>query len=60
MGAFSATFSLALIVGPWAGAALLDHFGGPVIWTSALVCGLASAALVTFARSRPVSVVAPS
>jgi predicted MFS family arabinose efflux permease len=50
MGAFSATFSLALIVGPWAGATLLDRFGGPITWSAVLVCGLVAAALVGLAR----------
>ena len=45
MGAFASTFSLALIVGPWLGVALLDRFGAPITWSAMFVCGLASAAL---------------
>jgi MFS family permease len=45
MGAFASTFSLALIVGPWLGVALLDRFGAPVTWSVMFVCGLAAAAL---------------
>ena len=52
MGAFSATFSLALIVGPWLGATLLDRFGGTVTWSVMLVCGLSAAAFAAFAPAR--------
>jgi MFS family permease len=50
MGAFSSTFSLALIVGPWAGVAILDRFGGPVVWGVTLLCGLIAAAIVGLGR----------
>src|SRR6185503_1395538 len=46
MGAFSSTFSLALIIGPWLGATLLDRFGGPFTWGAMLVCGLSAVALI--------------
>lgn len=49
MGAFASTFSLALIIGPWIGTALLDRFGGPVMWLIMLVVGLGAAALPAFA-----------
>jgi predicted MFS family arabinose efflux permease len=42
MGAYSSTFSLALIVGPWAGTAALDRFGPDVLWGCVLLCGLVS------------------
>jgi len=45
MGAFAGTFSLALIVGPWLGVALLDRIGAPAMWSAMFVCGLAAAAL---------------
>jgi MFS family permease len=45
MGAFASTFSLALIVGPWLGVALLDRFGAPITWSAMFFVGLASAAL---------------
>jgi predicted MFS family arabinose efflux permease len=45
MGAFTSTFSLALIVGPWVGTALLDRFGGPTTWLVMLVIGLIAASL---------------
>jgi MFS family permease len=52
MGAFSSTFALSLIVGPWAGVALLDRFGGPVTWTLMLICGLCAAALFGLPSAR--------
>ena len=54
MGAYSSTFSLALIVGPWAGTAALDHFGPGVVWTGAFLCGLTSLGVI--ALSRPSSI----
>jgi MFS family permease len=51
MGAFSSTFSLALIVGPWAGVALLDRFSGPVVWIASLLCGVIAAAIVGLGRA---------
>lgn len=41
MGAFVSMFSVALIVGPWAGTAALDRFGPFIAWTGVLACGLA-------------------
>lgn len=46
MGAYSSTFSLAMIVGPWAGTAALDRFGAGLTWTGVLACGLIAAAVV--------------
>jgi predicted MFS family arabinose efflux permease len=57
MGAFSSTFSLALVVGPWAGAALLDRFGGAVTWSATFACGLCAAALFGLSKARGPSVV---
>jgi MFS family permease len=51
MGAFTSTFSLALIVGPWMGTALLDRFGGPITWLVMLVIGLIGAGLPYLATS---------
>lgn len=50
MGAMSATFSLALIIGPWLGTMLLDRVGGPLTWLVMLVIGLAAAALAGLGR----------
>ncbi len=43
MGAYSGTFSLSVIIGPWAGTAALDRFGSLATWTGVLVCGLVAA-----------------
>jgi predicted MFS family arabinose efflux permease len=53
MGAFSSTFSLALLIGPWLGVAMLARFGAPVTWTTMLVLGLVAAALGSV-RARPI------
>ena len=57
MGAFSSTFSLAMVVGPWAGAAALDRFGPTLMWTGVLVCGLIATAFVALSREPPAHVV---
>ena len=51
-GAYASTFSLALLVGPWAGTAVLDRFGGTALWTGALVVGLIGAAVLSLVRER--------
>lgn len=51
MGAFTSTFSLALIVGPWMGTALLDRFGGQIMWLVMLAIGLLAASLPYFFTS---------
>jgi predicted MFS family arabinose efflux permease len=53
MGAFSSTFSLALVAGPWAGTALLDRFGPVVTWSAMLAVGLGAAALFGLPGARP-------
>jgi predicted MFS family arabinose efflux permease len=50
MGGFSATFSLAMIVGPWAGTTLLSHYGSGVTWATMFLCGTAGAAMVFLTR----------
>lgn len=57
MGAFSGTFSLALIIGPWLGAALLDRVGGPATWSIMLACGLTAATFALFSRTSLVAAV---
>lgn len=52
MGAYSSTFSLALIVGPWAGTAALDHFGPIVAWSGVFACGLVSFGVIAMSRPR--------
>jgi predicted MFS family arabinose efflux permease len=45
MGAYSSTFSLSVIIGPWAGTAALDRFGSAATWAGVFVCGLLAAAV---------------
>ncbi len=45
MGAYSSTFSLSVIIGPWAGTAALDRFGSTATWSGVFVCGLFAAAV---------------
>lgn len=45
MGAYSSTFSLSVIIGPWAGTAALDRFGSTATWAGVLVCGVVAAAV---------------
>lgn len=42
MGVSQMAFGLAFTVGPWAGTAILDRFGGQTLWAAAFVCGLLS------------------
>jgi hypothetical protein len=37
------TFSIALMTGPWAGAAVLERLGASTLWIGALVTALAGA-----------------
>lgn len=46
MGMYSSTFSLAMVIGPWAGTAALDRFGAAMTWASVLACGLLAAAVI--------------
>jgi predicted MFS family arabinose efflux permease len=50
MGALSAAFSLALIVGPWAGTTLLDRWGPVVTWSAMFACGVAGAVALLAGR----------
>jgi len=60
MGMFSSSMSLALIIGPWLGAFLLDRVGAPATWFTMFVLGLSATALFVFssATMRGPSVVA--
>jgi predicted MFS family arabinose efflux permease len=53
MGAYSSTFSLSVIIGPWAGTAALDRFGGLATWTGILLCGLLAAAVTALTHPQP-------
>ena len=50
MGAFSSTFSLSMVLGPWAGAAALDRFGPSVMWTGVFLCGLIATGVIALSR----------
>jgi len=52
-GAYASTFSLAILVGPWAGTVALDRFGGAALWSGALVIGLIGAAVFALTDDRP-------
>ena len=45
-GAYASAFSLAILVGPWAGTIALERFGGTVLWWGVLVVGLAGAGVL--------------
>jgi predicted MFS family arabinose efflux permease len=45
-GAYASTFSLAILVGPWAGTVALERFGGTALWGGALVVGLIGAGVL--------------
>jgi MFS family permease len=47
-GAYASTFSLALLVGPWAGTFALDRFGATALWCGILMVGLVSAGVLWF------------
>lgn len=51
MGALSGAFSLALIVGPWAGAVLLERAGAPTTWAIMFACGVVGAVTVVVTQS---------
>jgi len=42
MGYFQMTFSFSLMVGPWLGTLVLDHFGSQILWGGAFFSGLLS------------------
>jgi MFS family permease len=49
-GAYSAAFSAAIIVGPWAGIIALERIGGTATWCVALVIGLVAAGILGLTR----------
>lgn len=48
MGMFSAAISLAVIVGPWLGAFMLDRVGAPRTWSTMFALGACATALFVF------------
>jgi len=51
-GAYASMFSLAILVGPWAGTIALEQFGGTALWSGILVIGLLSAAVLGLTDQR--------
>lgn len=51
-GAYAATFSVAILIGPWAGTFVLDRFGAVALWCGVLAVGLTSAVVLSFTRPR--------
>jgi len=49
-GAYASTFSLAILVGPWAGTIALEAVGGFALWSAMLVVGLAGAGVLSLLR----------
>ena len=45
-GAYASAFSLAILLGPWAGTIALERFGGTVLWWGVLVVGLVGAGVL--------------
>lgn len=52
-GVYAAMFSLAILVGPWAGTIALEQFGGTALWCGVLVVGLLGAAVLSLTEDRP-------
>jgi len=58
MGAYSSTFSLSVIIGPWAGTAALDRFGGFATWSGAFACGVLGAAVTALTHPQAAAQIA--
>jgi MFS family permease len=52
MGAFASMFSLALIFGPWAGTAALDHLGAATMWGGVFLAGIVALAVISVSHPR--------
>ncbi len=46
MGLSQMTFGLAFMLGPWAGTAILERFGGRTVWAATLLLGILAAVLL--------------
>jgi MFS family permease len=60
MGLYSMTFAGAFVLGPWAGAALMERAGASVLWVTTLAVGLASALMFALVRPAPQPQPAPA
>ena len=52
-GVYASMFSLAILVGPWAGTIALERFGGTALWCGVLVVGLLGAVVFSLTEDRP-------
>ncbi len=53
MGAYSMSSAAAFALGPWAGARILEAWGGRVVWGVAFLCGLIAAGLFWRVKENP-------
>jgi MFS family permease len=51
-GAYAATFSLAILIGPWAGTFALERLGGRLLWSGVFVVGVLGAVVLGFTNER--------
>lgn len=51
MGFYTMSFNVAFAVGPWAGTAVLERFGGRVLWACVFLVGLSAALLLSRVRT---------
>jgi MFS family permease len=51
MGLYVMTFSIAFMIGPWVGVAILERFGATALWGGALVCGCLAALIIFIVHS---------
>jgi predicted MFS family arabinose efflux permease len=52
MGYFQTTFSFSLMLGPWFGTIIFDHFGSNVLWSGAFVFGMITAVSFLLLRNK--------
>jgi len=50
MALFSSCSNLGLLLGPWSGAAVMQHFGGGALWIACGICGVVSMAIFHFLK----------
>jgi len=53
MGLYMMSFNLAFAIGPWAGTAVLERWGGPALWGGAFLASLLSVILLARTPSPP-------
>jgi len=52
MGLLTMGFSLAFVIGPWAGTEILHRFGAPVLWGGAFVCSCLSTVMLRLLKTK--------